>query len=196
LDELQAALTERIVTDAVDLGAPVLGYESAGELLAGDPIPPPPELRTDGQWNWSSVLMVGLLALICVLILLIGAVKKCQRKQVDEPTEEADMEHRRPDGSIQRKSAVDLSGQGYQQRPQSGVRVDDAALVYAFGFASSAPRPVVGPGGRAHCTKHLHSEYNPRCEECQKADFQHEVQNRYEGTESKLNAIDRVSNQL
>lgn len=77
-------MTEQIVGNTVDLGAPVIGYESAGELLAGEPIPPPPELREDDV-GMGSVLMVGLLALIAVLVLLIGAVKKCQRKQVDEP---------------------------------------------------------------------------------------------------------------
>lgn len=89
-------MTEQIVGNTVDLGAPVIGYESAGELLAGEPIPPPPELREDDV-GMGSVLMVGLLALIAVLVLLIGAVKKCQRKQVDEPD---DIEHHRADGSV------------------------------------------------------------------------------------------------
>ena len=133
----------------------------------------------------SSALTVGLLALIGVLILLIGAVKKCQRKQAGEPTEAADIDQRRPDGSIPRRStqAARYSAQGYQQRPQSGALVDEAALVYAFGFASS-PAPHVGPGGRAHCTQHLHSEFNEYCDACQKADFAREVENRFQGRET------------
>ena len=86
-------MTEQIVDQQVDLGAPVIGYESAGELLAGEKIPPPPELREDGKWHVQSMIMVVLLALIGVLILLIGAVEKCKKNQVEEPAADEE-EHR------------------------------------------------------------------------------------------------------
>lgn len=87
-------MTEQIVAQEVDLGAPVIGYESAGELLAGEEIPPPPELREEGKWHLQSMLMVGLLALIGLLVLLIGAVEKCKRKQVGEQAGDIEQQHR------------------------------------------------------------------------------------------------------
>jgi len=39
LDDLTEAIATAVVSGIVDLGAPVLGLEGNGELLAGDPIP-------------------------------------------------------------------------------------------------------------------------------------------------------------
>ena len=120
--------------------------------------------------------MVGLLALIAVLVILIGAAKKCQKKQVDEPEERADIEQKAY-GTVPTSTQPNLrtsnpaeydAHQAYQQRAQRPDLADEAILAYEFGFASSPPS-LVGPGGRAHCARHLHSGYNPRCEECQKA---------------------------
>lgn len=54
--------------------------------------------------------MVGLLALIGMLVLLIGAVEKCKRKHVEDPA--GDIEQHRP-SAVPNTTQADLTRQSY-----------------------------------------------------------------------------------